>query len=146
MANWTDMGHAMRRRMGIPSNHLESAGTKMKKDITPEQITSSGARDYMGMDATKFNNVSGTPSVGKLMPKKNTQAAEPMYGTKANRKNVLVGNAAASERMGASYKITAKYGAVTSPEAASTMANARTIPSVSGRQNPNFQGGMGDAY
>jgi hypothetical protein len=24
--------------------------------------------------------------------------------------------------------------------------NARTIPSVVGRQNPNFQGGMGDSY
>ena len=138
MANWTDMGHAMRRRMGAPSNHLESAGTKMKKDMSPDQYTPSGA------NAT-FTNVSGTPSVGKLMPKKNTQAAEPMYGTKANRKNVLVANAEASERKGAAYRITTTMPCI-DPCSGSTMTNARTIPSVSGRQNPNFQGGMGDSY
>ena len=138
MATWSSLGHAMRRRMGAPSSHLESAGKKMSKDISPEQIVASGARAYMGSDANKFNNVSGTPAVGKLMPKKNTQAAEPNYGTKANKQNI--------ERKGAQYRITAKMPAQTSPEAGATMMNARTIPSVVGRQNPNFQGGMGDAY
>ena len=98
----------------------------------------------VGANAT-FTNVSGTPSVGKLMPKKNTQAAEPMYGTKANRKNVLVANAEASERKGAAYRITTTMPCI-DPCSGSTMTNARTIPSVSGRQNPNFQGGMGSSY
>lgn len=132
------MGHAMRRRMGMPSNHLESAGNKMKKEISADQYTPSGA------NAT-FTNVSGTPSVGKLMPKKNTQAAEPMYGKKANRKNVLVNSAEASERKGASYKVTATMPCI-DPCSGSTMTNARIIPSVSGRQNPNFQSGMGSSY
>jgi len=138
MANWTDMGHAMRRRMGMPSNHLESAGSKMKKDMSPDQYTPSGANATIG-------NASGAPLVGKLMPKKNTQASEPMYGTKANRKNVLVNSVEASERNGASYKITTTMPCI-DPCSGSTMTNARTIPSVSGRQNPNFQGGMGSSY
>lgn len=138
MATWTSLGHAMRRRMGAPSSHLESAGKKMSKDISPEQIVASGARAYMGSDANKFNNVSGTPAVGKLMPKKNTQAADPYEKTKANKKNI--------ERKGAQYRITAKMPAQTSPEAGATMMNARTIPSVAGRQNPNFKGGMGSSY
>ena len=138
MATWTSLGHAMRRRMGAPSSHLESAGKKMSKDISPEQIVASGARAYMGSDANKFNNVSGTPAVGKLMPKKNTQAADSTIANKVNKQNI--------ERKGAQYRITAKMPAQTSPEAGATMMNARTIPSVVGRQNPNFQGGMGDAY
>jgi len=138
MATWTSLGHAMRRRMGAPSNHLESAGKKMSKELSPEQVVASGARAYMGSDAYKFNNASGTPAVGKLMPKKSTQAADPTINNKANRTNI--------ERAGAQYRITAKMPAQTSPEASATMMNARTIPSVVGRQNPNFQGGMGDSY
>jgi len=138
MATWTSLGHAMRRRMGAPSNHLESAGKKMSKELSPEQVVASGARAYMGSDAYKFNNASGTPAVGKLMPKKSTQAADPTINNKANRTNI--------ERAGAQYRITAKMPAQTSPEAGATMMNARTIPSVFGRQNPNFQGGMGDSY
>jgi len=138
MATWTSLGHAMRRRMGAPSNHLESAGKKMSKELSPEQVVASGARAYMGSDAYKFNNASGTPAVGKLMSKKSTQAADPTINNKANRTNI--------ERAGAQYRITAKMPAQTSPEAGATMMNARTIPSVVGRQNPNFQGGMGDSY
>ena len=47
MATWTSMGHAMRRRMGAPTNHHEAAGKSMSKDLTPEQITATGARAYM---------------------------------------------------------------------------------------------------
>jgi hypothetical protein len=137
MATWASMGHAMRRRMGVSSNHLESAGKGMKNQ-TPEQIIASGGRAYMGADASKFNNVSGTPAVGTLMPKKNTQAADPYEKTKANRQNI--------ERMGASYRITAKMPAPTNIEASSTMMNARTVPSVSGKQSPNFAAGMEGTY
>ena len=142
MATWTSLGHAMRRRMGAPSSHLESAGKSMKKDISPEQIVASGARAYMGSDANKFNNVSGTPAVGKLMPKKNTQASDPTAGGKANKKNVSAGNAASSERMGARYRTSVNFAPTIDPAAGPTMASARTVPSVSGRQAPNFNDGM----
>jgi hypothetical protein len=138
MATWSSVGHAMRRRMGAPSSHLESAGKKMNKELSPEQIVASASRAYMGNDAYKFNNVSGTSSVGKLMPKKNTQAADPTINNKANRQNV--------ERKGAQHRITAKMPAPINSEASATMMNARVIPSVVGRQAPNFTYGMEGNY
>jgi hypothetical protein len=138
MATWTSMGHAMRRRMGAPTNHHEAAGKSMSKDLTPEQITASGARAYMGSAAGGFTSPSATPAVGKLMPKKNTQASDPTINDKANRKNI--------ERAGAQYRITAKMPAPINIEAGSTMANAKIIPSVMGKQTPNFNNGVDSAY
>ena len=137
MATWTSVGHAMRRRMGAPSNHHEAAGKSMNNP-TPEQIIATGARAYMGSDANQFTNVSGTPSVGKLMPKKNTQAADPYEASKGNRVNV--------ERKGAQHRITAKMPGPINYEAGATMANARIIPSVAGRQAPNFTSGIDSTY
>jgi hypothetical protein len=38
MPEWADMGHAMRRRIGAPSNHLEAAGpTNGRQDPTHEE-------------------------------------------------------------------------------------------------------------
>lgn len=138
MATWTSMGHAMRRRMGAPTNHHEAAGKSMSKDLTPEQITATGARAYMGSAAGGFTSPSATPSVGKLMPKKNTQASDPTIMNKANRVNV--------ERKGAQHRITAKMPAPINIEAAATMANAKIIPSVAGRQAPNFTNGVDSTY
>ena len=138
MATWTSMGHAMRRRMGAPTNHHEAAGKSMSKDLTPEQITATGARAYMGSAAGGFTSPSATPVAGKLMGKKNTQAADPTSGGKANRKNI--------ERAGAQYRITAKMPAPINIEAAATMANAKIIPSVAGKQTPNFSNGVDSAY
>lgn len=144
MATWTSMGHAMRRRMGAPSNHHESAGKSMSKNhMTPEEVLASAehansARRYMGNDASKFNNVSGTPQVGTLIPKKSTQAADGTIANKANRSNV--------ERSGASFRVTAKMPPMMSPEAGPTMASAKTVSSVSGRQAPNFYNGVDSTY
>ena len=148
MALWTSMGHAMRRRMGAPSSHHEAAGKSMSKSVpTTEEILASAShsnspRRYVGMDAAKFTNASGTPEKGTLMPKKNTQASDPTAGGKANKKNVSAGNAAQSERMGARYNIGVKFPAGHEPAAAATMGNAKVVPSVAGRQAPNFGDGM----
>jgi len=144
MANWSDMGHAMRRRMGLSSSHSESAGKMKNRNIdTPEEVLASAAhsaspRRYVGADYSGVTNVSAKPLRGKLMPKKNTQAGDPTAGGKANRKNVPAGNAAQSERMGARYVVGAKFPAVHSVEASATMANAKMIPSVRGRQSADF--------
>ncbi|CAB4179280.1 hypothetical protein UFOVP1033_71 [uncultured Caudovirales phage] len=138
MATWTSVGHAMRRRMGAPSNHHEAAGKSMSKDLTPEQITASGARAYMGSATSGFTSPSATPVTGKLMPKKNTQASDPTIANKANRANV--------ERKGAQYRITAKMPAPINIEAGATMANAKIIPSVAGKQAPNFYNGVDSTY
>ena len=138
MATWTSMGHAMRRRMGAPTNHHEAAGKSMSKDLTPEQITATGARAYMGSAAGGFTSPSATPVAGKLMPKKNTQAGDPTIANKANRQNV--------ERKGAQHRITAKMPAPINIEAGATMANARIVPSVAGKQTPNFNNGVDSTY
>ena len=142
MAFWTSVGHAMRRRMGAPSSHLEAAGKSMARNtMTPEEVIASAqhansARRYMGMDMAKSVEAV-KPEKGKLMPKKNKQAADPYAGGKANRKNVL----GSSERSGARYSVSASMPSI-APEAAPTMANAKTIKSASGKQSPNFGDGM----
>ena len=151
MANWSSMGHALRRRMGIPSSHSESVGTMKNRNIdTPEEVLASAAhasspRRYVGQDLSGVTNVSAKPLKGTLVKKKNTQAGDPTIANKANRKNVSAGSAAQSERMGARYTIGAKFPAVHSAEASATMANAKMIPSVSGRQAPDFNYGMSDS-
>ena len=148
MAKWTDLGHAMRRRMGAPSNHHEATGKSMSKNhMTPEEVIASAehknsARRYMGMDAAK--STTAAPSRGTAVARKNTQAGDPTSGGKANRKNVSAGNAAASERMGAKYRVTASSPSV-APEAGPTMASARIVPSVMG-QAPNFSDEMNRSY
>ena len=146
MALWTSMGHAMRRRMGAPSSHHEAAGKSMARNImTPEEVIASAqhansARRYVGMDMAKTVEAVA-PERGTLKPKGNKQASDPTIANKANKKNVFAGNAAASERAGARFRVSAKFPTV-APEAAPTMANAKVIRSVSGKQSPNFGDGM----
>lgn len=152
MANWSSMGHAMRRRMGLSSSHSESAGNMKNRNIdTPEEVLASAAhsaspRRYVGMDYSGVTNVSAKPLKGKLMPKGNKQASDPTIMNKANRKNVSAGNAAQSERMGARYTIGAKFPAVHSVEASATLGNAKVVPSVAGRQSPDFNSGAKSGY
>lgn len=152
MAIWSDMGHAMRRRASVSSNHHESAGANMSRNIpTPEEVLASvtsatSARRYVGQD-TAFNNVSGAPQRGTLVPKKNMQAGDPTgYGIGNQARQAVAVNASNSERMGARYSIGANLPGVHSIEAASTMANAKIVPTVQGRQNPNFGMGVEGPY
>ena len=73
---------------------------------------------------------------GTLMPRKNTQAGDPTNpGSKANRVNI--------EKIGATYRVAPKATFVQlDPAAGPTMANARIVPSISGRANPNFEAGI----
>ena len=148
MAHWADQGHAMRRRSGAPSNHhekSESVGQEMAErnhKSSGEAYGVAGAsgshRIPMGMDAYK---VSAAPALeGTLVPKKNVQAADPNgMGSKQNRKNIEV--------LGASYRVAPKATFVQiDPAAGPTMRNAKIVPSISGRANPNFQGGEQASY
>ena len=153
MAKWTSLGHAMRRRVGLPSSHLESAGKPMSSRSvpTPEEIISSAEhanspRRYVGRDAYEAEAVSAEPGNTMRVANKNTKAADPTAGGNAHRTNVLAGNAAQSERAGAKYSITQKYPAGTEPAAGPTMNSARIVPSVAGRQTPNFQSGIESTY
>jgi hypothetical protein len=134
MANWSSIGHGMRRRMGAPSNHLEAAGTSMARNhpTSDEALAQSGNSARVPMGAA--------PALqGTLMPKHNTQAGDPTNpGSKANRVNI--------ERIGATYRVTANMGATIDPAAGATMASARVIPSIQGRENPNFESGIQSTY
>jgi hypothetical protein len=151
MARWTDLGHAMRRRMGAPSNHHEAAGNNMSRNhMTPEEVIASAehansARRYVGQ-ITGVADMSAAPLRGTLMPKKNVQAGDPTINNKANRKNVPAGSAAQSERSGARFVVGASFPAVHQSEVGATMANARIVPSVAGRQAPNFNNGLNGTY
>ena len=145
MAMWADKGHAMRRRDGDPSSHLESAGksTARVHQTSDEAYESAGkvmsSRVPMtdgGMNSV--DEVNKSQLKGTLVKKKSTQAADPTYGGKANRKNI--------EKAGASYRITAKVDSpLVDPSVGPTMANARIVPSVQGR-NVNFSGEMNSSY
>ena len=151
MPLWSGLGHAMRRRSGMPMNHHESVGKSMSKNMpTQEEVIASAVhanspRKYVGQTAG-VANISGAPMKGTLVQKKNKQAGDPTIANKANKKNVLVNNAAASERMGARYTVGANFPAVHSIEASATMANAKIVPSVTGKQSPNFDYGVEGNY
>jgi hypothetical protein len=75
---------------------------------------------------------------GAVMPKKNTQAGDPTgMGTKQNRTNVPY-----NEKLGASYRVTVPFTPTIDPAAGPTMQSARIVPSISGRENPNFESGI----
>lgn len=143
MASWSDIGHGMRRRMGAPSNHVEAAGKSMSRnhESAEEAMQSAtGARVPMGTSA--YASDAGHEALegltGTLVPRKNVQAADPTAGGKANRQNI--------ERIGATYRVNAAMGKSIDPAAGPTMANARIVPSVQGRANPNFESGMQASY
>lgn len=119
MSDYRDMGHAMRRRVGAASNSMAASGKSADvavPDLVAQHVTANSAKLAVG-------SVKGT-----LMPKKNTKAGDPTgMGTKQNRKNVSAGQ----DRMGAAYKVSAKY-SVSDPAAGQTMRNARIIPSAMG--------------
>jgi hypothetical protein len=130
----------MRRRMGAPSNYLETAGKSMARmhktsdEQYSEQSAAGSARIPMGMDAYKVDPVA--PEIGTLVPKKNLQAGDPVNpGSKSGRRNPVLNPG--GERLGAAYSPKATY-MVVDPAAGLTMRNARVIPSVAGRSMPNF--------
>lgn len=131
MSDYRKMGHAMRRRAGAASNHMAGAGKNTSVDVPSvidQHITAGSAKLSVGA-------VSGT-----LIPKKNTQAADPtVMGPKERRTPVLN---AGGERLGAAYRIKSRY-SVSSPETAATMANGRVVPSTMGSRQ-NFSSGAED--
>lgn len=153
MATQYSVGHGMRRRNGTPSNPLEAAGTSMARNhmTSDEHHSAAGAagshRIAIGdaepmpaFDMGQLDELNGGQYQGTLIPKKSTQAADPTgAGSKQNRVNI--------EKVGATYRVQPKATFMQlDPAAGPTMANARIIPSVQGRANPNFESGMQASY
>lgn len=143
MPAWTSMSHALRRRKGLPSNSLDSVATNMdtRKTLTPEEVINSAehknsARKYVGQSQS-VSSPSASPLKGTLVSRKNTQSEDPTINDKANRTQ--------TGRLGAQYRVTATMPKGTEPAAGPTMQSARTIPSVLGRQSPNFSRAVSDS-
>ena len=140
MASWSSMGHGMRRRTGAPSNHLESAGKSMARSHqTSDEAYSAAAA--AGSVRIPIGAAAPAPALqGTLVPKKSGKAGDPTNpGSKQNRQNI--------EKVGATYRVQPKSTYIPlDPAAGPTMANARIIPSVAGRVNPNFQSGEQASY
>lgn len=137
MASWTSMGHGMRRRMGVPSNHHESAGHEMAER---HHITSDEAMEQHAAAGSARAPLGAAPALqGTLIPRQNVQAGDPTNpGSKQNRVNI--------ERIGATYRVNAAMSPPIDPSAGATMASARIIPSIQGRENPNFETGIQGSY
>lgn len=132
MSDYRKMGHAMRRRAGAASNHMDAAGKKTSVDVPSvieQHITAGSAKLAVG--AVK----------GTLVPKKNTQAADPTAGGKSGGRPAILN--AGGERLGAAYRVKSKF-SVSAPEAAATMANGRVVPSTMGSRQ-NFSSGSADS-
>lgn len=144
MATAYSVGHGMRRRSGIPSNPLEAAGNmKNRTHLTHHEAYDAAAsvgspRIPMGESTmNSVDEINPAQLQGTLVPKKNTQAGDPTAGGKANKVNVPY-----QERIGAQYRVTVPFTPTIDPAAGPTMANARLVPSVAGRANPNFAAGI----
>ncbi len=154
MATSYSVGHGMRRRAGnTQSSYTEAAGKSMSRNhATSDEAMAAAAaagspRASMSMNAGSVSADATMSSVdeltpgqlqGALMPKKNVQAGDPTgMGTKVNRSNVPYG-----EKLGASYRVSVPFTPTIDPAAGPTMQSARIVPSISGRENPNFESGI----
>lgn len=152
MSDWRSSGSAVRRRAGAPSNHFDSVGSRARVSLpTPEEALAGMAavgspRVPMGTSMVHdFQNTSGMPLKGDLIPRGNTQTSPEatyqdqtvppaMPGLPANRQNVP------QERLGAQFRVTAMVPAPMLAEATATQANGRIVTSAIVRE-----GNFGDA-
>lgn len=151
MADMRTAGHAIRRRSGATSSHLDAAGVGARVNLpTPEEAIAGMARIGsprvpMGNSAvTDFANAPAVPPLrGTLVPKGGAQAADPTPPTGMRVSVPYAGSQ--QEHMGASYRIKAVTPPMMSPEAGPTQANGKVVPSSLRRQE-SFGDGASGAY
>jgi len=103
-----------------------------KKNPAPLAPTSAA------VSSMKVENASAAPSANtKLMKKKGAQAGDPTKMAKPSRSHVKATG-------GARYGVRVKFQKSEAPEAGSTLANGRILPSAIKRQSQNFGAGMED--
>jgi hypothetical protein len=138
MATAYSVGHGMRRRAGIPSSYTQAAGKSMARF---HNTSEENYQEAAAANSVRIPIGAAAPApvlTGTLVPRKNVQAGDPTNpGSKANRQNIEV--------IGASYRIVPNTNvSVVDPAVGPTMANARVIPSVMGREG-NFNPGSYEA-
>lgn len=156
-----DLGYAMRRRKGAPSNYFEAAGPtngrsymtseehyEMAKQANSPRIAVGKEEQEEGhdvisdkQDADDYTAKAAQPERGQMTASGNSKSVDPAAQPMGYRQNVMY-----NERLGASYTVSVPFTPTVDPTVGPTMANARTVPSVQGRQNPNFQASISDQY
>lgn len=142
MTNWRSAGHAVRRRQGDPSAHIDSVGIGARVNLpTPEEALAGMARVGsprvpMGNDAIPNPNV--VPVLrGTLVPKGHSKTQDPYVGPTNHRQNV------SQETLGAAHTIAVSTPPMTDPSAGATQANGHIIPSATTRSESFVDGGNG---
>ena len=149
MADWASMGHGMRRRAGVPSNHHEQAGDDMgRQHYTSEEhhemaSKQSSSRIPMGNEAFALNGgqtdeLDANQFAGNLVPRNNVQSADPAAQPVGVRQNI--------ERIGATYRVTASTSGLMDPTLGPTQASGRIVPSVRGRNTVDFGSAEQSSY
>lgn len=147
MADWASIGHGMRRRNGLPSNHHEETGDSMgRQHYTADEVAemahnAGSARVPMGDEAFSMNQVDELSSgafAGSLVPRHNVQAGDPAAQPLAARQNI--------ERIGATYRVEASTTGLMDPTLGPTQAQARIVPSVHGRNTVDFESAEQSSY
>lgn len=109
MPEWVDMGHAMRRRIGAPSNHLEAAASPTDRQHATHHEHYDAAR------AADSSRVSlGDPQVDTPHDVMSDEQAAPM-------------TVSGADRNGASYKVTAHATHFMDPTHGPTIAQGRLV-------------------
>lgn len=135
-------GHAMRRRMGAPSSYTQTLGKDMNRThkTMEEHYADHGAAGSANIPLG-YDVEAVAPEAGTLIPRKNVQAGDPVNpGSKGPRRSPVLN--VGGERLGAAYAPKAKFMMNIDPAAGATMRSGKIVPSVAGRQNPNFESGI----
>ena len=140
-------GHAARRRSGAPANAygdlgaVNGAAGRTHHDAYDEAVLANSPRIAMGGSAYAASAPSAMPSPNTLpRPKAKGPAGDLSAAPGGKRTPIL------AEKLGARYAIAVKTPAPFDQAAGPTMASARAVPSIKGRQAPNFQSGNEGSY
>lgn len=126
MPEWVDMGHAMRRRIGAPSNHLEAAGPTNGRQHPTHEEHYDMARSANSSRVSLGDGPIDTPH--EVM---SDEQAAPMA-------------AGGQDRNGASYKITASASHFMDPTVGPTTAQGRLVTGSGAGLSSEFYSAVSD--
>lgn len=122
MAEWADLGHAMRRRQGAPSSHLEAAGPSAGRQHLTSDEHYEIAKSSSSARAAQGDGPIDSP-LEAMSPEQHAHA--PSGG---------------SERHGATFNVSASTTVLADPTLGPTTRSARIVPSAA-----TISGGFQDA-
>lgn len=120
MANWSDMGHAMRRRIGAPSSSLDAIGAAATQTHPTLDDHYEAAKSANSSRVALGDGPIDTPH----------ETMSPEQNAPANMSKA--GGTAPAERNGAAYRVTASVPVMADPSVGPTVANGRILRNAVG--------------